>query len=149
MKKVLSIIAIAAMVFSGATLGYAVDSQSVTITITLNHSKDIEVGGGANLTVNPGEADVGGAITVKNIGTGIAETITLLNVTAPPTGWTLKFQLTDANVQPTLTDPAWDDAANISKIIPHDETKYLWIKVGAPNPTALTTLDISATIQAG
>jgi len=146
MKKIISIVAIVALLFSNATLAQAVDTEEVAITITLNHSEDIEVGGSADLTVVPGTPDVGGSITVKNVGTGIEETIRLTDVTEVPADWTLQFQFTATDVKPEAGDANWSDASTISEPLAHDITKYLWIRLGAPNPTGLTTLAISATI---
>ena len=148
MKKLFSILTIVALVFSNATFAHAAASEIVTITITISHSAGIEVAGSANLAINPGDTSAGGAITVKNDGTGLDETITLANVTTLPDGWTLQFQFTDVNTAPAVDDPNWKDPGQISELIPYDITKYLWIKLGAPSVTGLTTLDISLTINA-
>lgn len=149
MKKILSILMIAMLVFSNATFAHAAASEIVSITITITHSASILVGGSADLSINPGDAPaVGGSITVTNDGTGLEETITLANVTALPTGWALQFQFTDADVAPAVGDANWVDAGSISEIIALDVTKYLWIKLTAPSTTGLTTLDISVTINA-
>ena len=147
MKKLLSLVTALALVFSSTLAGYAADEATVAITISITHSKDIEVGGSANLTVNPGETNISGAITVKNIGTGIDETITLSDVTVPPAGWTLKFHFTDANTAPAADSTGWKDLPD-AKVIAYGVTTYLWIKLGVPNPTSVESQAISIKINA-
>ena len=144
MKKTLSILLAFAMLVAN-TAGWAASTQSVTIAITIAHSKDIEVGGSASLTITPGTTAVSGtAITVKNVGTGINETITLTQTI--PTGWTAHYQF--AAAKPAAADAGWKLPADISEALASNETKNLWLKLAAPAATSETGINIALTVKA-
>jgi hypothetical protein len=149
MKKLLTLIAITALVFSNATFGYAANPEIVTISIAISHTLDLEIGGSLNFPttdpISPGVAKVAAtALTVKNIGTGIDETFTLAETV--PTGWTANYQFADA--KPAIADGNWKTASNISEVIAYDVTKKLWLKLTPPATTPETSISISLTITA-
>jgi len=148
MKKLLSILTIAAMLLSNAALGYADSQGTVTITIGIQHTVNIAVGGNTGgLTVIPGgdPALSSGAITVENDGTGVNETVTL--AVTDQAGWTLEFQFNETQPM-TPEDPNWKTAGNISEVISYGETKNLWVKITPPAATAETSLNITVTVSA-
>lgn len=146
MKRAISILTLVAMLLTNATLGFAGNPEVVTITITISHSKSIVIGGSADITISPGNTTVSStAVTVKNDGTGIDETITLS--TTVPAGWTVNFQF--AATQPTASDANWKIAADISEVLSYDETKNLWIKLVAPATTTDVSLTVPVTVTAG
>ncbi len=144
MKKLLSLIMVAMIAFSSAGQVFAA-SETVSITITINHNLNIEVGGSANLSIVPGTTAVSAAaITVKNVSTGVAETITL--AATAPNGWTPTFQF--AAAKPAADSTAWKAAGDISEALAHDATKKLWLKLVAPAATSETSANISLTVTA-
>ena len=144
MKKILSMLMIALMMFANSVSAYAV-SETVTITITINHTPDILVDGSADLEVSPSGTGVSGPITVKNIGTGATLTVTLAETA--PNGWTAYYQF--AAAKPAIDDVNWKAAGDISELLAHDATKSLYLKLVAPAPPISdTSVNISLTINA-
>ena len=148
MKKLLSILLAGAMLFGNTAGLWAASTATVTIAITITHSKDIVVGGSANGTIIPGTPTVFGAITVQNVGTGVGETIKLaLDPTTPlPTGWTAYYQF--AATKPAAGDAGWKTAADIAEALASNETKNLWLKLVPPAKTEEVSLAIKLAINA-
>lgn len=146
MKRAISILTLVAMLLTNATLGFAGNPEVVNITITITHSKSIVIGGSADITISPGNTAISSsAVTVKNDGTGVDETVALS--TTVPAGWTVNFQF--AATQPTVGDANWKVAADISEVLVYDETKNLWIKIVAPATTTDESLTVPVTVTAG
>ncbi|MBL7069348.1 MAG: hypothetical protein ISS34_05775 [Candidatus Omnitrophica bacterium] len=144
MKKLLSMLLIGAYLCASTIAAYAADTETVSITVTITHSKDIEVGTLA-ITILPGETKVSDALTVKNIGTGLAETITLSATI--PAGWSATYQF--AASKPAAGDANWVAAGAISEALAYDETKSLYMKLIAPAPPiSEESVDLSLVIQA-
>jgi len=87
MKRLLSIIAVAAMVLGNVSLGYAGNPETVNIAITIKHTKSITVSP-ATLDIKPGETKTTSA-TVENDGTGIDETVKMTKLEGVPSGFTI------------------------------------------------------------
>jgi len=145
MKRLLSIIAVAAMVLGNVSLGYAGNPETVNIAITIKHTKSITVSP-ATLDIKPGETKTTSA-TVENDGTGIDETVKMTKLEGVPSGFTIKFQFTDTSEEP---NNGWKDypTDEVFKEIAHGETKYLWVKLAVPNPTTVVAPNISVTLTA-
>ena len=142
----------AVMLLVNAPLAFAGETEDMTITITIKHSKSIKPLGTLKIDLVPGEKAVSSsAITIENDGTGIEETIKLTKFDGFPTaaGWEAKFQLTDTNVKPVGTvETGWVAYSAITGVIAHGEKKYLWMRLGAPKPTNKDKLDITIEIKA-
>jgi len=145
MKKILSIIAIAALILSTATFGYSAPSGVVNVTVTIEKTLSIDITGGPiDLgTLGVGETAVSAsAINIANDGSGAEETLTLS--VSDPAGWTqgtpgvetyrISFQFSADGQGAT-----WLDAGSVSESLSYNETKNLWIQLETPTATSVVT----------
>ncbi|MBL7157326.1 MAG: hypothetical protein ISS92_04075 [Candidatus Omnitrophica bacterium] len=145
MRKILSIVAIVALVFSNAVSGFSAPSGVAHVLVTIDKTVSISISGSP---VDFGRMGVGvtavssSAIVITNDGSGADETLTL-SVT-DPAGWThgvpaenvyrMRFQFSVDG-----TGETWQSASAVSQLIAYDESKSLWIKLETPTATNVTT----------
>ena len=158
MKKIISIIVAAVLMFSSAATVFAANPATTQVTVTISKTLSIVITGGP---LDFGTLGVGttavsaGAISVKNDGSGADETMKL--TVGDPTGWTqgtpasevyrVSFQFKDT--KPTAGDANWKLPAAIAETLAYDATGKLWAKLETPTSTAKTAKQtITLTITA-
>ena len=153
MKKVISMLMIAAMLLTSAGSAYTANPAVVSISIAISHTLDLNVTGSIDFPVTdpivPGTAKIAAtALTVENIGTGVDLTVTLSEVAVD--GWSTYYQF--AAERPTdLNDTNWKAAASVpGEVISHGtaNAKQRWFKLVPPDTTPETSIGLSLTLTA-